>query len=173
MAAFASSYIKTEGSAVTRAADAASMTRTNFSSWYNQAEGSFYAESSASGTNYFATTFEVNDGSTNNRIRTLRWNDGSDRVGSVSVNGVEQANAFMAGASAAFTKYANAYKINDFASVRNGTTTNVDNSGLIPSASQMFIGSQSANTFVLNGLIRKLAYYPLRVSNTNLVALTN
>jgi hypothetical protein len=171
--AFPTSYIPTVASQVTRAADAASMTGTNFSSWYNQAEGSFYAESSASGTNYFATTFEVNDGSTNNRIRTLRWNDGSDRVGSVSVNGVEQANAFMAGASAAFTKYANAYKINDFASVRNGTTTNVDNSGLIPSASQMFIGSQSANTFVLNGLIRKLAYYPLRVSNTNLVALTN
>ena len=40
--AFPTSYIQTVASQVTRAADAASMTGTNFSSWYNQGEGTLY-----------------------------------------------------------------------------------------------------------------------------------
>ena len=36
--------IPTSGSAVTRSADLASMTGTNFSSWYNQSEGTIYLE---------------------------------------------------------------------------------------------------------------------------------
>ena len=40
--AFPTSYIKTEASQVTRAADVASMTGTNFSSWYNALNGVFY-----------------------------------------------------------------------------------------------------------------------------------
>jgi hypothetical protein len=38
---FATSYIPTVASQVTRSADSASMTGANFSSWYNQAEGTF------------------------------------------------------------------------------------------------------------------------------------
>jgi hypothetical protein len=39
--AFPTSYIPTTASTVTRSADLASMTGTNFSSWYNQSEGTF------------------------------------------------------------------------------------------------------------------------------------
>jgi hypothetical protein len=42
--AFPTSYIPTSASTVTRSADTASMTGTNFSSWYNQSEGSMVAE---------------------------------------------------------------------------------------------------------------------------------
>lgn len=41
--AFPTSYIPTVASTVTRSADNASMTGTNFSSWYNQTEGTLYA----------------------------------------------------------------------------------------------------------------------------------
>ena len=42
--AFPTSYIPTTTSTVTRAADVASITGANFSSWYNRAQGSFYAQ---------------------------------------------------------------------------------------------------------------------------------
>ena len=42
--AFPTSYIPTSGSTVTRSADVASMTGTNFSSWYNQSEGSVFID---------------------------------------------------------------------------------------------------------------------------------
>ena len=41
---FGTSYIPTSGSTVTRAADIVSMTGTQFSSWYNNSEGSFVCE---------------------------------------------------------------------------------------------------------------------------------
>jgi hypothetical protein len=46
--AFPTSYIPTTASTVTRSADLASMTGTNFSSWYNQSEGTFYISGNAS-----------------------------------------------------------------------------------------------------------------------------
>jgi hypothetical protein len=50
---FRSSYIPTEGSAVTRAADVASISGTNFSSWYRQDEGTVF---------YDTTIFSAPDG---------------------------------------------------------------------------------------------------------------
>ena len=44
MSSFATSYIPTTSATVTRTADQASMTGTNFSSWYNQSQGTMYAE---------------------------------------------------------------------------------------------------------------------------------
>ena len=41
---FATSYIPTASSSVTRAADVAEITGTNFSSFYNQSEGTVFAE---------------------------------------------------------------------------------------------------------------------------------
>ena len=49
LGAFSSSTIITSGSTVTRAADVASITGTNFSSWYNQSEGTVFADTNASG----------------------------------------------------------------------------------------------------------------------------
>ena len=41
---FATSYIPTVGTALSRAADSASMSGVNFSSWYNSSQSSFYIE---------------------------------------------------------------------------------------------------------------------------------
>jgi hypothetical protein len=43
---FATSFIPTAGAAVTRAPDVAQITGTNFSSWYNQTEGTLFADAS-------------------------------------------------------------------------------------------------------------------------------
>lgn len=44
LGAFATSYIPTAATSVTRNADVATMTGTNFSSWFNQTQGTAYAE---------------------------------------------------------------------------------------------------------------------------------
>jgi len=46
--AFPTSYIPTSGSTVTRAADVVSITGSNFSKWYNQSEGTIFAEAKMS-----------------------------------------------------------------------------------------------------------------------------
>ena len=69
--AFPTSYIKTDASQVTRAADTASMTGTNFSSWFVQGEGTLLAEArNVVNATVFSTAVLTDDQAlqTNNRI---------------------------------------------------------------------------------------------------------
>ena len=54
---FPTSYIPTSGSAVTRAADVVEITGTNFSSFYNQSEGTMFAEFNVIGFGYFPRVY--------------------------------------------------------------------------------------------------------------------
>jgi len=68
--AFPTSYIATTSASVTRNADAASMTGTNFSSWFNNAEGTMYVQSGPSFpvANIGQISLTFNDGGSNNRM---------------------------------------------------------------------------------------------------------
>ena len=70
--AFATSFIPTAATAITRNADVATMTGTNFTSWYNASEGSFLVQAQQiapfSATAVF-TTIEVSDGTTSNFLQ--------------------------------------------------------------------------------------------------------
>jgi hypothetical protein len=172
--AFPTSYIQTVASQVTRAADAASMTGTNFSSWYNQAEGTLYAD--------FATTtvslannlgvFGVSDGTTSERIQ-LRRNAATAFVSFLVVdNGATQ---FVDSGTLSFSgsaRSALAYKVNDFIGASNQLLGVADTAGTVPTVSQAEFGFGQGIS-QLNGTIRKIAYYPLRVTNANLQALTS
>jgi hypothetical protein len=86
----------------------------------------------------------------------------------VYANGIAQATfAFSVPARNEFTRNALAYKVNDFASTRNGAAVQTDTSGIVNAVSVLEIGS------ALNGTIKKIAYYPIRVTNANLQALTS
>jgi hypothetical protein len=62
--AFTTSYIPTSGTAATRAADVASITGSNFSSWYRQDEGTFFWSGSMYDTQYSnQNSFRVTEGS--------------------------------------------------------------------------------------------------------------
>lgn len=175
--AFATSYIPTVASSVTRAADSASMTGTNFSSWYRADEGTMYAEYAIAGFNPAAANaaFSVSDNSTSNfivgRITAPNVVDFSVRV-----LGVNQANITASNTATAntFLKFAGAYKVNDFAASANGLTAVTDTSGTVPTVDRALIGATgNATTNPLNGRIRKLAYYPWRLTNAQLQALTS
>ncbi len=172
-ASFATSYIPTTTAAATRAADAASMTGTNFSSWYNAGEGTLYSE---------AKLLAVPGGSTYPGIVKISTDSGN-KLGfyttpaatstyfSVSANSTSSADISVAQSPvSSFLKIASVYKVNDFAASVNASTVGTDTSGIVPAVIKMDIGTYD-NSW--NGTIKKIAYYPIRVTNAQLQALTS
>jgi len=173
--AFPTSYIQTVASQVTRAADSASMTGTNFSSWYNAAEGTLYGEfSQAVLTGGVPTVYSVNLAPTPFADRIIAFGNSNTPETRVTAGGVEQATFNLTGAYTAGqnTKLIQAYKVNDFASTKNGNAASTDVVGILPVVNQFQIGSISGLSY-MNGHIRKIAYYPIRCTNAQLVALTS
>ena len=176
LGAFATSVIPTTTTALTRNADAASMTGTNFSSWYNASEGTFVCEFAASAnTDAFYLLASESGGFTVNsfyfdnnggNIRNVVWS-GSSPVSVLSTGAINTVSAI--------NKLAGAYKANDFAVSRNGGSVVTDASGAVGvNINQLSIGrnpNNVANTFVSN-TIRRIAYYPTRLPDAQLVALT-
>lgn len=175
LGAFATSYIPTVASQVTRAADAASMTGTNFSSWYNQTEGTFFAQFTPAVSNFGINRniFMASDGTTANSVGVRYGSSGSQPSLSVITASTNQA-ILVTGAMIAGTSYklAGAYKANDFAVSRDAGTVGTDISGTVPVVTQAEIGMLAGTSFSTQ-TIKKLAYYPLRVTNAQLQALTS
>jgi len=174
--AFSTSYIPTTNAQVTRSADAASMTGTNFSSWYRADEGTVYAEGRTSSTvataNY--SIFSITDGTAANRIQCRLSNAATNTNFIVRTSDVNVFNSVAADYSPNNRRMALAYKASDFAGVRDGGVVATGASGAVPAVNFLNIGSTSpANTETLNGTIRKIAFYPARLTNAQLQALTS
>ena len=166
--AFATSYIPTVASTVTRALDAASITGANFSDWFNAAEGTVYVEASYAVASNLGDRFttQIDDGTASNRILTVV------DIAAVDVGGVRQAlidgGAPVVGLP---NKFAFAYKANDFAGSLNGGAVVTDTGGTVPTVNRMTIGSRGADSF-FNGHIKDIRFYPTRLTNAELQALT-
>jgi hypothetical protein len=168
LGAFPTSYIKTVAATVTRSPDAASMIGPNFSSWYSQSEGAFYVELIPSAL-AAANGIVVNDNTTSNRIR-LATTSTSDQC-TITVTGTAQA-VLDGGTPVANTtmKLAMAYQVNNFALSLGGASVATDTAGVIPVVTQLQIGAET--TTIGNVRIKKAVYYPLRLTNAQLQALT-
>jgi hypothetical protein len=171
---FPTSYIKTEAIALTRAADIASMTGTNFSSWYNQSEGTFVAKySSASpGTSGFDRVWNVDDGTNNNTIALLKQNGSGTYYSTIQEGGVAQAILSTAAITAnTFVKTATGYKTNDVGQAHNGATVQTDTVATIPVVTKFGFCDHGSG---VNGShsIRSLTYYPQRLTNATLQVLS-
>lgn len=154
--AFPTSYIKTEASQVTRAADVASMTGANFSSWYRQDEGTFYFE--ASSEKVSSRIFTVIDAVDNGANQIFgRVNATSDSF-SIYTNGAQQ---FNGGVSPGKSKIAGSYAANNAVASISGSAGTLDNSVQVPQAmSKMYIGSIYSGGSQACATIKKLAFYP-------------
>jgi hypothetical protein len=173
--AFPTSYIPTTTIALTRNADAASMTGTNFSSWYNAVEGTLYTE--AIGVANLAGTTrryaEINDGTINKRFVSGYSSTNATRY--LVTDTSAQANVTASvNPGGVLIKMAAAYKIDDFQQASNGTLGTTDTSGTLPTVDRMFIGFDpiTGSNSYLNGTISRIAYYPTRLADTTLQALT-
>lgn len=172
--AFATSYIPTVASQVTRAADAASMTGTNFSSWYNAGQGSLYSEASVYDVSSARNAFVINDGTTSNRILT---GHGANPKGFIATGGTTQMNqniTTVTFSANTFSKVSLAYADNNGNAAANGSIGTLDTAMTIPVVTQLQIGAQTGSAATtLNGSIKKLAYYPIRCTDAQLQALTS
>lgn len=175
--AFPTSYIPTTSASVTRTADAASMTGVNFSSWYRQDEGAVYAELTtpvpASITNGYC--WYATDGTTANRIEVQQTGSGnpSPRLSALIryldntvatwlvttiTKGWVSNNTNAAKLSLAY-KTSDAYLVSDRGDVPVSSTPSN-----IPRINRVDFGG--------NYHYKKLAYYPKRLTNAQLQALT-
>jgi len=175
LGSFATSYIPTSGSAVTRQLDNAQITGTNFTDFYNQSEGSFNAHFKGgqrynlnnttdqwsrvigykSGTYY---TFLASHNGGTNRYHT--WN-GSNQVNQINLP--EHISEF---AKASVGYGSNTLSLATKIAVSAGsfiTPTNAD---------AIFIGNDGSSQYPLNGHIKQLTYYPERLTDTQLQNLT-
>ena len=172
--AFPTSYIPTTTTALTRAADVASVN--TLSPWYNATEGTLFAECVTFDTlsGAFPSGAVFSDGTTSNRMSIVRNNSSGNARGNAIVGGVAQ---FAADGTAwtlnATTKIALAYANNDFALITNGGAPTTDTSGTIPTVDRLQLGVDALGTgSFINGYLRRITYYPRRLANADLQAIT-
>lgn len=166
-----SSYIKTEASQVTRAADVASMTGTNFSDWYQQDEGTFVVDYHC---DHISGTIPPS-------VWYTKGGDGDGFGHSAPPNSKDIAyDIYTGGVSSAYLLFSNtkddvrsafAYKLNDTAASF-GANVLTDTDTTIPAVNKLDIGCRN-NIAQPNGHIRNLTYYPRRITNEQLQALTS
>jgi hypothetical protein len=167
--AFATSYIPTVASQVTRAADAASMTGANFSSWYNQAQSTIYIEAipiaySSNGQGLF----NLSDGTLTNFVLPMQI------IGSPTIRGFGTDQTVSISPSVKFAgSYTNSN--NGFSSF-NGATAVAGTGGFGGQRTAVnqvnLFGFTGANQ-PYSGRIKKMAYYPVSVTNAQDQALTS
>jgi hypothetical protein len=152
--AFATSYIPTTTTALTRNADLAQMTGANFSDWYNATQGTFLTDVEAKAAS-FAAYF---GGTSGNEMYTRVAASGPTFV--VVTGGSTQANF---GASALTSKIANSYKENRFLTCTNAGTVTGDVLGTIPVVSSLTLGSAPTSSRI-NGTIKRFSYYSIQLT---------
>jgi hypothetical protein len=167
--AFSSSYIKTAGTAITRAAETCD--KTSLSSCIGQTEGVLYGEFNfkdhSTGTRRLLC---LTDGSTSNRITT--YIDSNDKLSVFIVNGGStQADIRATILTEGIIKYAVLYANNNIKLYLNGTQVSTDTSATIPATSDLYIGSENGNSpsyFNWKGV----ALYTETLSESQLMQLT-
>ena len=174
--AFGTSYIPTTTPAVIRSADIATMTGTNFSSWFNASAGTFVANFEAS-PNQYATYIAASNGVVgqnsvhfdNDATGVMRavYYSGSAAVATLSLGSY--------GTAGTVNTVGSAYAVDDFAASRNGGAVVTDTSGALPvGQNQLNIGADpsAAAVNVTNTHIRYLNYYNTRLPDGTLQSLT-
>ena len=174
--AFPTSYIPTVASQVTRSADSASMTGANFSNWYRQDEGTIYCEAKYSATSQLSTVY-IGDGTNANAIWVGKCVSSvtSPKESQMYVRAFAANQGFPLDGSPItenFAKLCGAYKTNDFAFSSDGSAVTTDTVGIVPVVDRMLIGDYIYTT-EKSQHIKKIAYYPARLSNEELQEMTS
>ena len=169
LGAFATSYIPTDASTVTRNADVASLATSQFP--YSQSAGSIVVSYDTLLNLNSSGVFSLNAGSSADRIDTR-----SNGAVVVSVAGVDQgSNTLSVGSAGTINKVGVAISVDNLAAVANGGTAITDTTVTMPAAATVLnIGylNNSAGNYLLNGHIRQITYVLRRLTDAELIART-
>jgi hypothetical protein len=168
--AFPTSYIPTTTTALTRAADVASVN--TLSPWYNSVAGTLYAEAQSlrpvGDTTRIAA---LSDGTANNSIRI----NAASTTQAVVTGGSTDALFSLTYSVGAVNKWAIAYETNNTNAALNGVAGTTDTTVSLPTVNQLEIGRLAAGVSgsPLVGYLRRVVFYPRRLSNAELVSITS
>ena len=165
------SFIPTSGSTVTRSADVVSITGTNFSSWYNQGEGTAYIDWSSPSTDRY-NLFAFSDGTTSNRLAVYTSPTANVFVPYMAspAGGFDQSVFSL---SSTGGKYSMGYIAGDTQPVLNGSLGSAVVESNLPTNSRLNIGADETQGYPISGHITRLSYYSERVSDASLQELTS
>jgi len=172
--AFPTSYIPTTTATVTRSADVASITGSNFSSWYRQDEGTVFGDftRTASTNTQQGRVFSFSDG-TNTNLLEIYQTGGSNPAAQIIATTSQAgwiASNFTVGTS---TREVLGYQLNNTNASFNGSSETADTVCTMPNAlTQARIGDRQDGVRTLNGTIRRLTYFPTRLPNETLQGIT-
>jgi hypothetical protein len=176
--AFATSWIPTTDAAATRAADVCSISGSNLTSWFDATQGSIYANWITQASNNFANVYQFNAGTaTTNLIEAYRNN--SDTSISVRIRESTGTQRTLAYAAQQWTGrnniVAHAYQADDMQAAINGLiNTSPITAMTLPSPNALELGNANGRSpgNCLNGHLRRFAFWPSRLSDNVLQALT-
>ena len=170
---FATSYIPTTSSTVTRAADVAEITGTNFSDFYNQTEGTVFAVAEAPNqTNVVVAS--LSNGTNNNKIEVR-----SSATSLTKARGVVRTAATVVfdksptAGTGRFRSLVLAYKATDSMFAADGLLSARDTSVPLPSVSRLYLANEFNNTDLRPGHIKRLSYFPTRLPDATLQSITS
>lgn len=163
----ATSYIATQSTSITRAADVPVMSGTNFTRWYEASEGTLVVQSATPNWG-IATNVSVDDGTTNNQI-LVNWDGISSPTATVNRNGSSQVqlqNAYTTGDPdvTLVTTINNSSVGLAFNGVDVGTTT----SNTLPTVNQMRIGVDTPQAW-----FKRIMFYRQAQDGTKIRALSS
>jgi len=172
--AFATSYIPTVASQVTRAADSASMIGNNFARWYNQTEGTLFGQASSAfipaSTAYGIATVRSTSA---NAIGIGLQADLNASASIIRSGDVTQAIFGAATANNQTYKMGLAYATNNAAFSIGGAAVQTDATVVLPVVDALYIGQVRQGTIAGTEHIQRIAYYPRRLANTELQGITS
>lgn len=164
--AFPTSYIPTEASAVTRNADVATVTGTNFSDFFNAVEGSFAVESDGDAPNQGTTSriyIQATAGASSDNMFSLEYRNATTARVFVNSGGINQAIISVTKLATGVNRLSGSYKEDLFQASCNGGAVGNDVLGAVPvSVDQIRLGRRFDDNAVgfLNGRLLKIMYWP-------------
>jgi hypothetical protein len=173
LGSYATSYIPTVASTVTRNADVIS--KTGISSLIGQTEGTVFVEVDIKNT--LANRIPIVISSANPGTSTSEGyfyiNPSGNLVFEFYTAGIAQCFISAGAVQVGVQKLAFVYKNNDFAFYRNGVQVGVDTGGTVVSGlDRLFLGCFTNNLLQLNDRINSAQIYKTRLTNDELVQLT-
>jgi len=169
---FAASYTATTSAAASRGSEVANIATSGFG--FNATEGTLVVRARAllggSGT---AAAVALSDGGTSNMIAISVLDGSADAIVAQVYDGGTLQASLSIGTATNDTEFrvAFAYKANDFAACMNGGTVQTDSAGTVPTVTLLDVGRRGSTAY-LNGWIADVLYFPRRLPDATLQALT-